>query len=112
MPQLKHVLTVPKAGLNVPVAAIAQDYYIRCLSIHGPYMALGNGINANTGDFDPDFINLNPAKLRGTGERNGDSDDNRIETITSVAGDVLALRIPLDHPTETVLVEVWAKLPW
>lgn len=112
MAQLKYTLEVPKAGLNVPVGAVVQDYYVRALSVNGPYMAVGNAYDATAGAFNPDFIALNPAKLRGTGERNGDPGDERIEQFTSVAADVLAMRIPDDHVTETVWVEVWAKLPW
>lgn len=112
MAQVRYQLEVPKAGLNVAVGGVVQDYNIRALSIDGGFMAFGNALDALAGDFDPDFINLNPQKLRGTGERTGDTDDDRIVQVTSVAGDIIALRIPDNHPTDTVWVEVFAKLPF
>jgi hypothetical protein len=110
--QTKYVLEVPKAGLNVDVGAVPQDYNLHALSIHGPYFAQGNAIDATAGDFDPEFMALGIEKLRGSGERNGDRGDDRVHTITSIAGDIMGLRIPLDHPTETAWFEITAKLPF
>ncbi len=112
MAQNKYLIEVPKAGVNVDVGAVAQTYNFRALSIHGPFFALGNAIDALNGAFDPEFKALNIEKLRGTGERTGDSNDDRIMSISGIGGDIVGLRIPLDHPTETVWVEVFAKLPF
>lgn len=112
MPQPKYIYTIDKTGVNVAVGAVAQDYHFRALSIDGGYWAFGNAIDAAAGDFAPNFVALGAQKLRGTGERNGDPGDERIETVTSVAGDVIGFRLPPDHPLDEVKVEIWAKLPW
>lgn len=112
MPQTKYVIEVPKAGVNVDIGAVVQDYNLKALSVHGPYFAQGNGIDATSGDFDPNFKALGIEKLRGTGERTGDEGDDRIHTVTSTAGDILGLRIPDDHPTETAWFEITAKIPF
>lgn len=112
MAQNKYLLQVPKAGLNVDIGAVVQDYRLKALSIHGPYFAVGNGIDAVAGDFDPTFKALGIEKLRGSGERTGDEGDDRVFEITSVAGDILGLRIPDDHPTETAWFEITANKPF
>lgn len=111
MAGVKKIYEVTPAGLNVPVGA-GQDYHFRALSIHGPYMAVGTSINATAGAFDPEFKALEPAKLRGTGERNGDTDDNRRSTVAGATNRVVGLRIPLDHPTPSVFVEVESATPF
>jgi len=112
MAQPKYIYTIDKIGVNVPVGAVVQDYNIRALSIDGGFWAFGNAINAAAGDFAPAFVALGAQKLRGTGERNGDTDDNRVETVTSAAGDIIGFRLPADYHVDTVKVEIWAKLPW
>lgn len=109
MAQTKYLIEVSKAGVNVDVGTAPQTYNFRALSIHGPFLALGNAIDALDGAFDPEFKALGIEKLRGTGERTGDSSDNRIMAIAGTAGDIVGLRIPLDHPTNTVWVEVTAR---
>lgn len=113
MANVRQVITVTKAGVNFAAGTVLQVYKFRSLSIHGPYMAVGNAIDGTAGDFDPDFKALDPTLLRGTGERNGDTDDDRfLEYDADAAGDVAAFRLPPDHPTETAVVEILAPNPF
>jgi hypothetical protein len=112
MPQPKYVYVIDKIGVNIDLGAVPQDYYFRALSIDGGFWAFGNGINAAAGDFAPAFVALGAQKLRGTGERTGDPGDERIEKVTSVAGDILGLRLPADYYRDTVCIEIWADKPW
>lgn len=89
----KKQFQVTDAGLNIPIATV-QEFTVRALSISGPYMAVGAGIDATAGAFDPDFIALEPEKLRGTGERNGDTGDGRMVPLIGAAGRVIGLRVP------------------
>lgn len=97
----KKQYIVTDAGLNIAIGTV-QEFVIKALSIDGPYMAVDAAIDATTGAFLPDFAALSPQKLRGTGERTGDTADNRGVPLVGAAGRVIALRVPAGAPDAVV----------
>lgn len=92
VPNVKHTVTIPEAGLNIDQGAPvpAQRYKIRALNAFGPLFRVdaAGSIDATDPTF---FTTQEPDKLRGLGEYGG-QDSERAIIVDLQAGQRIALR--------------------